>query len=1107
MPPIKQNVLYFKDIFIQDFLDNLNTYIHGTPHQYCNNLYHMYVTVNNAQYIITNFQIAIQCFERAPGINSDAATGIYLYNPHNKLNNITDIDKYVFNLVLETENTVEPNSTTTEAITFSQSLPLYKFLEDNKAYLVKIPDNKYTNLNNNFKAMFKTGNPINTIAGITSFLTPSQISKFPVLNSGDDIEHQLDLWGFVDGVTDTNPVLTAFNDDVVTPISLSSLSLSSLSLSSSSTAGVNSMDCYINALPDKDNKNIIRLKYGIIRTTIDFFHDYVSLAVNLFDKFKIFVTSANEDKFSSTGRITWGSIITIMNDIQLKVTTTGGNVSQTACKNLWTKYAIDYRRELSISCFPISEFGNIGSADIYSDDSRTKFTAEFDKLCKKIKDDLQIHHFYLEAQNTPLAKALIKQGFGMVISNIAERDAGSGYSIKTAIIEGITNKLNPEPSIYMVNRANITNQQLQCPTVTLNPLLGAPPTFKENHSIKTATITNGPQCLISKFLGLSNMEVVANDSINTITSTLKPVTVTVSNITNGGGRGGAKTVAELAAAKTAASFAKRRDTKPAVVGTDDSYLDAFAAADAIRAATIKRANAPSNAPIKIQQLGLNALIASTNVLTKSNYDQLRGAGSASAISQITMSPSSITNTTKSLVEILILSLKTYTDYCQADEIEQLKTGGIKVIAASSDFLASRTFSDFFATPSVYVGINKVIVTCSDTRFGTLTSTQISNRLTVFTKLCSYTDIIKQYIKYTIDYVNKYIIAEKIVTLSPSTYYGCSSVELYLVQTLDNANKTIDNITNQKDYFYNPLLSDDDKRTFLKQFPDKLSIYISELCKINLLSMVFNESHAQITKIIQTIVNIDGRISTTYFLNIYEEVKQEIINALPTTTSLTDLNIHIISIFTIAISTKNTKSVNNFIVNLEYAIAELKKNNTQNQVIILFTQILDAITFVNKLNTTLLSQYTQNPDSANTMKPLESPQTEYTQPTGKKRTRSDSPQSDNTKKQKLNIGSGTDTYNKFESDLIKLSGSQLHISMPTYEHTVKSLISYVDIIDIVTIIIQQPPDKSLSTKSDQIFQNLKTSLSGGKKKTKKTRKTRNTRKTRRNKTIRKMKNKK
>lgn len=1047
------NKIMFSDIFKLDLVKY--RYQKDIKHEYCNILYDMFITIETIQYQIINFRIGIQCIE-----SNTEKTGIYIdYTTNNqsykeKITNQSDINK-IKQLVLL--NIVDNKSETI------QTIDLNAFLITHNAFLkptiLKTPIAPSTKLE--FTINYTTPEQID--AYVKTDRSKNMIFYTGLLNSNNIIEDNLYFLGLVDGVKSTSEsdnVLTAFNSNSIFNLNNKSIQQAILKPGVNlNNAKINSMDCYIDSLeePYRTQKNSIRIKYGIIRTTIDFFHDYVSLAVIIFQNFLTFLKITHADKFTGAEL---AKILQIVESIKDKVTTSGGNVSQTACKNLWSSYAIQYRQELSISCFPISDFGNIGNAEIYKDNqNRTLgFTDEFDLICDNIRS-LGINYFYIEAQNTPLATAFVAKGFGMVTSNIAKRDAAPGYSIQTAIKEGLKSG-----NAILVNRTYNKLSVIMCPQVTI-----------ENSNSdygKLATITNSPNCLISKFLGLSDMIVQANNVQNDITSTLDNIGVV--NVTN-----------------------KNNE--------------------------------------KTQELGLNALIASTNVLTKSNYKQLRGTGNASAISQISMSQNKNNATEKQLnatdkqlielVRILVLSLKTYTDYCQADEIEQLKTGDIKVLAASSDFLASSTFADFFATPSVYVGINKVIVTCSDTRFGTLTQDQLTKRLINFNKLIVFKDIIKQYIVQTIKYVDGYINSEKLVTLSPSTYYGCSSVELYLAQTIENAMQTVNNITDKVVEFNNSTF--DYQTNFLKQFPDELSIYISGLCKFDLLSITFNESNNIFTDIIRSIVNIPNRLVIETFLDIYYKVEQEITNALPTNTSYDDLIINIISIYTVAISTKSESSKNSFIYNLNSAIDEIKKQGNPSNLSDVFTTMKTTIELIYKLNQYINTQL--KIVSHNTISPTEMPHINNNGLTGGDKRKNDQTYTSNesfskkTKSNEPNIydKENTNAYDKEKSNTneeLKIISSQLQFDIiPNVNYNVNLLISYNEIIKIVSEIKQNQFNELfltelLNNKQKTILEEFKKILSGGKKKTKKTKKTRkikktkNNKKTRRNKTIRKMKNK-
>ena len=838
---------------------------------FCNNIYDIYLTINTTTYKISDFVIGIQCIPE-----NDNLTGVFILLPSKQI-------KYQPNTIIpiDTLTLIDANGKTlTEKV---QNFKL-NYLTEYNAFLVKKSNEMYKEIAPDKNQLYsKITSMEDMIVRTMRDKTTDLISHTGLLNRADIIENQLDLLD-VDGVKDkSDNMLSAFNDDSLFTVDNPVVFLNgSVNLENTK---INSMDCFIASLPDseREEKNKIRLKYGIIRTVIDFFHDYVNVAVEIFPLLLNFINDSNV----ATGLVD-PSILDDINKIYKKVTTSGGNVSQNACKNLWSEYAIRYRQELSISFFPISEFGNLGSADIYKDaTARTEFTEEFNKICSNLKRDFGIHFFYIEAQNTPLATAFVKQGFGMVTSNIAVRDAAPGYSIKRAYGEGLANK-----NAIIIDRKYNDTYQGFCPEVTDSQ--------SSNVAYGTrVTIQNGPNCLLSKFLGLSDMAVMANDTTNTIISKTK--------------------------------FGDRE---------------------------IKVEN---NGKEKIMELGLNALIETTNKLTGTKFPQLRGAGKASAISQVKAYGSPLPN---KLDIISIMSLKTYTDYCQTDEIEQLKNintnsnSNARVIAASSDFLASRTFSDFFATPAVYVGVNHVTVTCSDTRYSSLTQEQLYMKLNIFNKLIIYKDVIKKYIEQNIYREYGYIRQEQNTTLSPSIYYGSNTLILSLEQTLTNSNQTIDDITLDNKIKYFNTLTPDEQMNFLKQFPDALSLYISGLCKFSLSSQIFKETHDKISDIIFLIISIPNRISKDAFLDIFYKVEQELTNSLPTTISQAEFTINLIAVYTVAIATKTEHAKNSFVTNLAEQITYLSPEDPEeSRLLDIFTKMSSTIEFIFLLNKNVSTQLT------------------------------------------------------------------------------------------------------------------------------------------------------
>ena len=669
---------------------------------------------------------------------------------------------------------------------------------------------------------------------------------------------------------------------------------------------LNSMDCYIaNLLTTNQDlavsANNTRIRYGIIRSTIDFFHDYVSEAVNIFEYFKAFIKQNNP-----LVKQQW--INTVMDEIKGKVTTSGGNVNQTACKNLWSEYSIQYRKELNIPCFPIVDFGNIGSAKIWSDYDNRKsqynpenYTVEFREIIDKLLHKLNIRYFYIEAQSTPISTALIQHKFGMVTSNIALRDAAPGVSITTAMGLGLENAL-------WIDRIYDRDYRGLCPQVQLlKPL---------NQYSERRLITNGPSCLISKFLGLSQMKV--NASLDSSQNQIESAVISGKSIE---------------------------------VRTSPTYP-------------------------KINFLSLNGVIQSAKEETGLPIRQLRGQGTASKNPDIEVSVSS-----DGIEEsMLILSLKTYTDYCQADEIEQLKTPtvatsvahatpGLRVIAASSDFLASRTFSDFFATPSIYVGHNYVTVTCSDTRYETLDGLQIQQRLILYTQLVNNNDLLIGIIINKLnDYGRKYT-TEQNFTASAPTYYGLSNLLLEMNQNIINIQQIIMDLVEQSTNFIS--LSYNEQVNFLKQFPSTLPEFLHSLCKFNIMYDLFKNVNYNFGKIVKKIRNIESRTTNAKFFEIYREIVQEITNALPTETTSDDLNIHIITLFTYSIATKPERIKTSFLTKLDLVKGELSDEQQQDtpNIAKILINIGKSIQFVFSVNQNIQQRFQSKKQLINAIKTI------------------------------------------------------------------------------------------------------------------------------------------
>jgi hypothetical protein len=807
------NKIFIKDI-IHISIDELFQY------SYCNQLYEVYFNIEWKKMKIENFKIAIQCI---PG-NADA-TGLYIFT--NKV-----FTKIILNPTSLTNKVIDPTPININGIIYSNLVneqyiqkdivinnvnELIQYLITNDAYLEKIT-----------KETYSTFKQVNAIIGktiqnkadlehsvIQDYATRSQdnlpsayTQVIGFMNSPDTIDHILHLFTYMDGIKDTNNILNAINNNNI--LQPSGLAVLNRQDGNDIQGQINSMDEYIASLSDgvRMEKERIRIKYGIIRSTIDFFHDFVKIAVIVFNEFKTTLKSQYGENY--------GGYVTdiLLDNIRNTVTTEGGNVSQTACKNLWTNYAIQFRTELSISFFPISEFGNVGSSEIMMVDDNEKYiiSPNFLSICEKLRS-LGIEYFYIEAQNTSLGTKLVQNGFGMVISEISKRDAAPGYSLKKAIAEG----LRPENFVWSYRQYLPTH------------LDNYPKVDKINNN--NYIITNGPNSLISKYLGIGN--IVANALPNG-----------TENITS-------------------------------MIHND---LQIYA---------------ETPAKGKTEEFGLNALIETVNKLYGVSLEQLRGTKNANRIMQI---QNRSTNKNNAENCILTMALKTYTDFCQAADIEDLKSEGIKTVACSSDFLAARTFSDFFATPTIYVGINQVTVTCSDTRFGSISNDEIQLKLNVFNKLIhpDYAIIFKKCIERFLKTEKEYIEDQKRTSLNAAIYYGCKSLLLEIEQTYVNANNTIDSIVSKVGYFNS--LDRQGQIEFLKQFPNHISVYITNLCNYKLSSHTFMESYNNFSSVLFSIMSITGRIKLDAYLDIFYKVEQQLINSLPKDTPIAELDNHLISTY-------------------------------------------------------------------------------------------------------------------------------------------------------------------------------------------------------------------
>jgi hypothetical protein len=832
---------------LRDFVDAREAMDCDPPTAHIIGIYDVYISDSAGEYPVIDFYIEVVCdFVKREG---------------SQLNIVfTDYKSFRHTYPKDTENRsfhLKYLKGITKTKVFIDVDSMMDFLENKHAKLER--RSAHPDTSHEYIAMFnQASNYQELYERIVSSQVNTDVTHTGLFNGVDIIEHNLNMYIGSRGI---NPFLRYFDLENFLPLPDGYKEL--IDTTSISKQAVTSIDQYLSTLSADEQVRIhnIRRTYSVIRSTIDFLHDFVGLAIQIQENFIWFIE-----------RYIGAEFIPVVNSIFRDVQTSGGNVNQNACKNLWSQYAINYRRELSIPFFPISEMGNLGSARIFKDETtRLEFTPEFDNICHTLRNLMGITHFYIEAQNTPLATAMVRQRFNIITDSAAARDAAPGYSIKTFVKEAIYYKRERYDAVT-VNR----DYTLQWP----NDM----PYIRQD-SPTQITIVNGPNCLISKYLlagGIYHL-VNANNDTNDILSG---------------------------------------------VGIAEPFISV----------------SKQNPKAKVQELGLNALLATAGLR------QLRGSQSASPITDIT-----ILNGDQRTTGMLMLFLKTYTDYCQADTIEQIKANK-RVIAASSDFLASRTFDAFFATPTFYVGVNNVTATCSDTRYMTPDADDIENKLLVFAKIQQYHPLIIAYINYYITRIQTYIATEYTATLSPAVYYAGTSLQLWLDQVKINAAQTIQ-LMQSTDISQ---LNNDDKISFIQQFPDSLSEYIMSLSKVNQLSQNFMETYNKSSEIIVSIMAISNRINIDELIDNFHKTKQSLINALPNDTPIEEINTHLISIYTAAIATKSSHAVESFltnIMNILLHIQSLMENprlSAEDQQLLMevkesFKQIFVMVGFVHLLN--------------------------------------------------------------------------------------------------------------------------------------------------------------
>jgi phosphoglycolate phosphatase-like HAD superfamily hydrolase len=704
------------------------------------------------------------------------------------------------------------------------------------------------------KASVPFGKTLTSIPEIEHYLSIQRKYDDETCLDPFEISHMIDVFA-----GEENPILDdALNGDILltTP--------STLELKTSHAGSVqlkfNSLDDYVATLSEQEQKRIrkLRIEYGIIRSWIDYPHDFLYIAILLQEDIITFL----ELIYPGPGFEMTPGFKSKLRAIYEKIKTKGGDVSQTACRSELEKYLIEYRIQLNIPFLPPTEFGNMGMANVYKnyDERKSKaslhdlLTDEFKEYLNQLKKD-GITHIYVEAQNMSLAQIFIKYGFGLIVSVSSERDGGSGYSDRTALNDGL------DPSLLIIVERQY-DESMKEPFARID--------IKTNSDGSTTyTIINGPNCKSCQYNGF-----MPNCKINAFKD----------------GENSIKVAWKEPQADVEVGFTN--DTLVEKVGTKRDNSDSYA---------------------KPFQLSLNALLELAQQKSGNPvFQQLRGEGTPKDLtSQFRSEPmiDDMVQVIRQRIGVLITLFKTNTDAEQLETLELLK-GVVKCAVLTSDITCDISAAEYFNLMAIRVGVNKMSITCGDTRYETLNQEQIFSKFAVLKKIQLYNRLIKDAIARRIEHMQAFLKYKEERTLSASTFYAISQTRLSQQGYRENADKILDYVVSKAKGFN--VLDINAQLTFLKQFPDELSEYIINLSSLKQSRLIFDTTFTNFHDIIQKIYDIQGRVEASKLSEIFDEIKRALVNSLPTDKDYTP---HLMSLFVFVIGTKREHAKDNFITAL------------------------------------------------------------------------------------------------------------------------------------------------------------------------------------------------
>ena len=325
------------------------------------------------------------------------------------------------------------------------------------------------------------------------------------------------------------------------------------------------------------------------------------------------------------------------------------------------------------------------------------------------------------------------------------------------------------------------------------------------------------------------------------------------------------------------------------------------------------------------QLSVNKLLATIH------ERQLRGEKNASEIKSIEFTPNVLDQNHKTLV----LMLKTYTDFIQLLDIYDLKDQNIRAPFVTLDMLCENS-GMLFGLNTILSEHNKISYYCYDIRYHSIDIEVYKKKYFVFSYIREKKQVVLDHIQNKLNVLFEYIARMNRFHYHPAIYY---STQLLLIN-LENIKK---DSLNEIERIYNiqtPTKND------IQKMPETIEKYILQITEASRIESSLEDSFYVFDAQLKKIYEIGNRTEDEEFVNIFFEIRQNIINSLPNTIPETEFNIHVSLFFASIIQTKNFYSkgaidiiLNTIIENPNYK--DIHKVLNQIKVIILLITEIDT----------------------------------------------------------------------------------------------------------------------------------------------------------------------